>query len=88
MGRRNVHAARRRITIMRIIPGTVLDGRIVVEGEALREGEKVTILAREGSETFAVSPEEKRRLLESIAQANRGEFVDSDDLLRELDEPN
>ena len=76
------------MTIMKIIPGTVLDGRIVVEGEVLREGEKVTILAREGNETFAVSPEEKRRLLESIAQANRGEFVDSDDLLRELAEPN
>lgn len=73
---------------MKIITGTVLDGRIVVEGESLPEGEKVTILAREGSETFAVSPEEKRQLLESIGQADRGEFVDSDELLRELDGPN
>jgi hypothetical protein len=38
---------------MKIITGTVLDGRIVVEGESLSEGEKVTILAREGSETFS-----------------------------------
>jgi hypothetical protein len=73
---------------MKIITGTVLDGRIVVEGESLPEGEKVTILAREGSETFAVSPEEKRRLLESIGQADRGEFVDADELLRELSGPN
>jgi hypothetical protein len=33
-------------------------------------------------------PEEKRLLLESIAQADRGEFVDADDLLAELDESN
>ena len=35
-----------------------------------------------------LSPEEKRLLLESIAQADRGEFVDADDLLEELDESN
>lgn len=73
---------------MKIITGTVHDGRIVVEGEALPEGEKVTILTREGNETFVVSPEEKRQLLQSIGQADRGEFVDEDELLRELDGPN
>lgn len=73
---------------MKIISGTVLDGRIVVEGEPLAEGEKVTILAPEGNETFDVSPEEKRLLLESMRQAERGELVAADDLLRELDEAN
>ncbi len=73
---------------MKIITGTVLDGRIVVEGESLPEGEKVTILAREGNETFVVSPEEKRLLLESIGQADRGEFADEDELFRDLDRPN
>jgi hypothetical protein len=73
---------------MRIISGTVHDGRIVVEGTQLSEGEKVTVLTREGTETFRVSPDQKRELLESIAQANRGEFVQADDLLRELGEAN
>ncbi|HEV8659178.1 MAG TPA: hypothetical protein VGS96_11165 [Thermoanaerobaculia bacterium] len=73
---------------MKIITGTVLDGRIVVEGEPLPEGEKVTILTREGNESFDVSPEEKRQLLQSIGQADRGEFVDENELLRELDKPN
>lgn len=73
---------------MRIISGTVHDGRIVVEGTQLREGEKVTVLTREGTETFRVSADQKRELLESIAQAKRGEFVEADDLLRELDEAN
>jgi hypothetical protein len=39
-------------------------------------------------EPFRVSSEEKRLLLESMAQADRGEFVDVDSLLAELDESN
>ncbi|HXH38630.1 MAG TPA: hypothetical protein VNN08_08375 [Thermoanaerobaculia bacterium] len=73
---------------MKIITGTVLDGRIVVEGERFNEGEQVTVLRREENETFQVSAYEKRELLQSIAQAKRGEFVDADALLAELDEPN
>lgn len=73
---------------MRIMSGTVHDGRIVVEDVELEEGEKVTVLSCEGTETFRVSAEQKRELLESIAQAKRSEFVDADDLLRELDEAN
>jgi len=60
----------------------------VVEGEPFSEGEKVTILGYEGSGTFHVSPAEKRQLLESIAQADRGELVDAEALLSELDESN
>lgn len=65
-----------------------MDGRIVVEGERLTEGEQVTVLRRDGNETFQVSPDEKRQLLASIAQADRGELVDAEGLLAELDEPN
>ncbi len=42
----------------------------------------------EGNGTFKVSPSEKRRLLESIAQADRDEFVDGEQLLAELDASN
>jgi len=73
---------------MKIITGTVLDGRIVVEGERFIEGEQVTVLRHEESETFQVSAREKGELLDSIAQAGRGEFVDADALLAELDELN
>lgn len=73
--------------IVKIATGTVTDGTIVVEGQPFSEGEKVTVLSY-GREAFRVSPEEKRMLLESIAQADRGEFVDADDLLAELDESN
>lgn len=73
---------------MKIITGTVMDGRIVVEGAPFSEGEKVTILGHDGNETFRVSAEEKRQLLESLAQADRGEFVDGEELLAELSEAN
>lgn len=64
-----------------------MDGTISVEGGTFSEGEKVTILSYE-HERFRVSPEEKRILLESIAQANRGEVVDGAELLAELDDSN
>jgi hypothetical protein len=73
---------------MKIITGTVLDGQIVVEGQPFAEGEMVTVLGTEDNETFRLSPAEKKQLLESIAQADRGEFVDAEQLLAELDESN
>ena len=39
----------------------------------------------EASEAFKVSPAEKRQLLESMAEADRGEFIDGEQLLAELD---
>ena len=72
---------------VKIATGTVTRGTIVVEGQSFSEGEKVTVLSND-REPFRVSPEEKRMLLESMAQADRGEFVDADDLLAELDGSN
>lgn len=65
-----------------------MHGQIVVEGQPFSEGETVTVLSHGDDATFQVSPEEKRLLLASIAQADRGEFVDGDELLAELDESN
>jgi hypothetical protein len=70
---------------MRILTGTVIDACIVVEGEGFIEGERVTVLRREGNEMFTVSDEEHRVLHESIAQADRGEFVHVDELLSEIE---
>lgn len=67
---------------MKIATGTVSHGTVVLEGE------KVTVLSYAPGATFRVFPEEKPLLLESIAQADRGEFVDADELLAELDDSN
>jgi len=73
---------------MKIITGTVMDGQIVVEGQPFAEGQSVTVLGHEENETFHLSAADKRELRESIAQADRGEFVDAEQLLAELDEFN
>jgi hypothetical protein len=55
---------------------------VVIEGEPLAEGSVVTIVAREDDETFDVSFEQERALLEAVAQADRG-LVESWDTVRE-----
>ena len=69
---------------MQLATGTVVDGKIVVVGEPLPEGAVVTILAREADETFEVPPELEAELLESIAQANRGETISAEKMLERL----
>ena len=70
---------------MRIATGRVVSGKIVVEGEPLEEGATVTILARESDETFELTPDEEAKLLESLAEADRGETVSAEALVRSLD---
>ena len=69
---------------MQLATGTVIGGKIVVEGEPLAEGVVVTILARESDETFLVPVELEAELRESIAQADRGEAISSGELLERL----
>jgi hypothetical protein len=45
---------------MQLATGTVVGGKVVVEGDPLPEGTVVTILARESDETFEVPPELER----------------------------
>jgi hypothetical protein len=67
---------------MRITKGTVVEGRIVVEGEALSEGSSVTVLVEEGG--FTLSAEEEAALLGAIEEADRGELLDAEDVLKRL----
>lgn len=69
---------------MKVTTGTVVDGKIVVEGEALTEGETVTVLLREVSETFQLTPEEEGEILESISSIERGDFVSGEQVLERL----
>lgn len=69
---------------MQLATGTVVGGKVVVEGDPLPEGAIVTILAREADETFEVPPELEAELLESIAQADRGETISAEEMLERL----
>ncbi len=69
---------------MQLATGTVVGGKVVVEGEPLPEGAVVTILAREADETFEIPLELEDDLIESLAQADRGETLTADALLKRL----
>ncbi|MBM3341270.1 MAG: hypothetical protein FJY56_04035 [Betaproteobacteria bacterium] len=69
---------------MQLAIGTVVGGKVIVEGDALPEGAVVTVLAREADETFDVPPELEAQLQESIAQAERGETISAKEMLARL----
>ncbi len=69
---------------MKIVTGTVVGGKVVVEGETLTDGETVTVLLREDEEAFALTLEEEEELLGSIAEIERGEFISGEQLLDRL----
>ena len=72
---------------MRIASGKVVSGHIEVAGEPLPEGAVVTLLARESDETFELDSAAEAELLESIAEADRGELIPAEDVLRRLRNP-
>ena len=69
---------------MRVASGTIVDGRVELTETELPEGATVTVLFRDGEETFIADEETERMLLESIAQCERGETVPLEDVLAGL----
>jgi hypothetical protein len=68
---------------MRITQGKVVDGRVVVDGESLNDGASVTVLVPDET-TFTLSQEDEAALLEAITEADRGDLLDADVVLRDL----
>ena len=75
---------RNMIKAMQVTTGIVVDGKVVVEGDPLPDGTVVTIIARDAEETFEVPPELEAELLESIAQADRGETISAHEVIERL----
>lgn len=69
---------------MRVTTGRVVNGKIEVSDEELAEGMIVTILTPEDNGSFALGTEAEAALLASIEEADRGEVISGDELLREL----
>lgn len=70
---------------MQVATGTVIAGRLVVEGLDLPDRETVIVLIRETEEEVYVSAEEEADLLEAIAEANRGATISAEELFARLD---
>jgi hypothetical protein len=69
---------------MQFTIGTVVDGKVVVDGVSLVEGAVVTVLSRETGESIALSSDDEDELLAAIAEIERGEFVLAAELLDSL----
>ena len=69
---------------MKVATGTVVGGKVILEGEPLADGSVVTVLAQEADETFDVTPEEEQALLAAIAEAERGELISWEELREQL----
>lgn len=69
---------------MQVTTGTVVGGKVIVEGIPLVEGSLVAVLSREPEEPFALSPEDENELLAAMAEIECGEFVLADKLLESL----
>ena len=61
-----------------------VNGKIEVLDEELVEGMVVTILTPEDRGVFTLGPEAEAELLSSIEEAERGEVISGEELLREL----
>ncbi|MGH7858936.1 MAG: hypothetical protein ACREQY_16545 [Candidatus Binatia bacterium] len=69
---------------MKVATGKVVSGKVVIEGDPLPNGAKVTVISREGDETFVLSPEDEAEILAAIAEVDRGETIDGEELLKSL----
>ena len=69
---------------MQLTTGTVIGGKIVIEGDPLPEGTVVTILLREQDETFLVSPELEAELQASFDEIERHETMPAENLLQRI----
>ena len=70
---------------MGVATGIVVAGKVVVEGLDLPEGSTVTILTTEPDGEVYLSSEEEEALLESMAEADRGETISAEELFARLD---
>lgn len=69
---------------MQVSTGTVVNGKVIVDGAPLREGALVAVLARGADEPFSLSAAQEEELLAAMAEVQRGEFVTLEQLLAEL----
>ena len=69
---------------MQVATGTVVQGKVVLEGVSLPEGTIVTILAKGSEATVRLPPNLQAELEEAIEEADREEGVSGDELLEKL----
>ena len=69
---------------MQLATGTVVNGKVVVEGLDLPEGTTVTVLTRDSEPLVKLSEEEDAELLEALEAADVDEGVSPEELFARL----
>ena len=64
--------------------GTVVGGKIVIDGDPLPEGSTVTVLAAETEQAFDLSAADEDELLLRIEEANSGRTISAGEMRRRL----
>jgi hypothetical protein len=70
---------------MKVITGTVVEGKILVDGEPLRDGSKVTVIAQDDEAAFELSPAQEAEILEAISEIEQGKGIDEHKFLQDLE---
>ena len=69
---------------MQVATGTVVEGKVILEGVTLPEGTIVTVFAKDSEARVCLSPALQAELEEALEDANREEGISGDALLEKL----
>ena len=73
---------------MQLTTGTVVDGKVVIEGLSLTEGSSVIVITEEPDDSLSLSPAQEEELLLAIAEMDRGEGIPVEEFFQSLDRVN
>ena len=69
---------------MQVVTGTVIAGKVVLEGVSLPDGTVVTIFAKDAETTVRLPPALQAELEAVLEEADREEGISADELLDKL----
>jgi len=69
---------------MQVVTGTVVKGKIVLEGNDLPEGTEVTVLVRESGSAVQLPADLQAELDDALDEADRTEGISADELFAQL----
>jgi hypothetical protein len=69
---------------MKISTGTVVEGKVILDGDIPPDGTIVTVLEADIDESFTIPPDLENDLDESLAQVARGETIPLAEVLSRL----
>jgi hypothetical protein len=70
--------------VMQLVTGTVVDGKVVLDGVTLPEGTVVAVLARNGETVVTLPPDLQKELEEAIDEADQGDWIPGEELSEQL----